>query len=185
MGSTIDPMPVSPTELAVSGVDSLEDQLAAFFGTHYERMTRLASLICHSGVPAEDAVQAAMEQAWRRRTSLRDSSRLRWWLDRIVVREAIRMNRRPWWTRFAAQPMYDEARLLADPAPEMTAERMALVSAFRTLSVEQRTACVLHLHLGYGVAETAQLMGVPLETIRSRLRLARRRLRAELVEDES
>lgn len=65
-------MPVSPTELAVSGADSLEDQLAAFFGTHYERMTRLASLICHAGVPAEDAVQAAMEQAWRRRTSLRD-----------------------------------------------------------------------------------------------------------------
>ena len=65
-------MPVSPTELAVSGADSLEDQLAAFFGTHYERMTRLASLICHAGVPAEDAVQAAMEQAWRRRTSLRE-----------------------------------------------------------------------------------------------------------------
>lgn len=78
------------------------------------------------------------------------------------------MNRRPWWTRFAAQPMNDEARLLADPAQEMTAERMALDSAFRTLSVEQRAACVLHLHMGYAVAETAELMGAPVETTPSR-----------------
>jgi DNA-directed RNA polymerase specialized sigma24 family protein len=44
---------------------------------------------------------------------------------------------------------------------------------------------VLHLHLGYGVVETAELMGAGVETTRSRLRLARRRLRADLAEDES
>ena len=185
MGSTIEPMPASPSEIALSEVANLEDQLAAFFGTHYERMTRLAGLICHAGVPAEDAVQAAMEQAWRQRASLRDSSRLRWWLDRIVVREAIRMNRRPWWTRLSSQADDYQAALLPDPARELTAERMALTSAFRTLSVEQRTACVLHLHFGYPVAETAELMGTSVETTRSRLRLARRRLRAELAEDDS
>ena len=186
MGSTIDPMPVPSTpELALAAASDLEDQLTAFFETHYERMTRLAGLICHSGVPAEDAVQAAMEQAWRRRASLHDPTRMRWWLDRIVVREAIRMNRRPWWTRLAHQAAEGQAELLADSSREMTAERMALAAAFWALPVEQRAACVLHLHLGYGVAETAELIGVPLETIRSRLRLARRRLRAELVEDES
>ncbi len=163
---------------------TLEQQLATFFDTHYERMTRLAGLICHTGVPAEDAVQAAMEQAWRRRASLRDASRLRSWLDRIVVREAIRMNRRPWWTGFLTPSLKEEARLLTDPAREMTADRVALASAFRTLSVEQRAACVLHLHLGYSVAETAELIGASLETTRSRLRLARRHLRDELAEDK-
>ena len=185
MGSTIEPMRASPTGVAVTEASGLEDELAAFFGTHYERMTRLAGLICHVGVPAEDAVQAAMEQAWRGRASLTDSSRLRWWLDRIVVREAIRMNRRPWWTRFGSQADTDRAELLPDPTRDATAERMALTSAFRKLSVEQRTACVLHLHLGYPVAETAELMGAPVETTRSRLRLARHRLRAELAEDDS
>ena len=182
MGSTFDSIPASASDIPMHG--SLEQQLATFFDTHYERMTRLAGLICHAGVPAEDAVQAAMEQAWRRRASIRDASRLRSWLDRIVVREAIRMNRPPWWTRFATQPMDDQARLLPDPAREMTAERMALTSAFRSLPVEQRAACVLHLHLGYAVGETAELMGASVETTRSRLRLARRRLRAELAEDK-
>ena len=83
---------------------ALEGQLADFFGLHYDRLVRLAALVCHANVSIEDAVQAAMEQAWRRRHTLRDPNRLRPWLDQIVVREAIRLNRRPWWTRFAGVP---------------------------------------------------------------------------------
>ena len=95
MGETIQPMRRTATESAVPGAASLEDELAGFFEVHYERMVRLAGLVCRSGGLAEDAVQAAMEQAWKRRSSLRDPSRARWWLDRIIVRDAMRLNRRP------------------------------------------------------------------------------------------
>ena len=185
MGETIQPMSRTASEPAVPGAASVEDQLAAFFAEHYERMVRLAGLVCSGGVLAEDAVQAAMEQAWRRRSSLRDPARLRWWIDRIVVREAIRMNRRPWWARLTTVDTDERASLLPDPAGETTPQRMALTAAFAELTPEQRAACVLHLHMGYGVAETAELMGAGVETTRSRLRLARRRLRVDLSEDES
>ena len=185
MGETIQPMRRTATEPAVPGAASVEDQLAAFFAEHYERMVRLAGLVCRTGIVAEDAVQAGMEQAWRRRSSLRDPDRMRWWLDRIVVREAIRMNRRPWWSRLTATHTDEHASLLPDPAGETTPQRLALTAAFEALTPEQRAACVLHLHLGYGVVETAELMGAGVETTRSRLRLARRRLRADLSEDES
>jgi RNA polymerase sigma-70 factor (ECF subfamily) len=161
----------------------LEGQLADFFREHYDRLVRLAALVCHANASIEDAVQAAMEQAWRRRHTLRDLDRLRPWLDQIVVREAIRLNRRPWWTRFLAP---DEARL-----PEATDRRggvdptwLALAEAFRTLPLEQRAVVALHLYEGYPVDETARLMGARIETTRSRLRLARRRLRRELGGDE-
>jgi RNA polymerase sigma-70 factor (ECF subfamily) len=52
------------------------------------------------------------------------------------------------------------------------------------LSAPQRAAIVLHLHMGYSVDETAMLLGVPRETVRSRLRLARARLRDALGEDD-
>ena len=185
MGEIIEPMRPTATETAVSRAASVEDQLAAFFDAHYDRMVRLAGLVCRTGHLAEDAVQAAMEQAWKRRSSLRDADRMRWWLDRIVVREAIRMNRRPWWSGLTATHSDQHASLLPDPAGETTPQRMALTAAFDALTAEQRAACVLHLHLGYGVAETAELMGAGVETTRSRLRLARRRLRANLSEDES
>ena len=57
----------------------------------YDRLVRLARLICRDGSDAADAVQVALEQAWRRRPSRRDGGSLRPWLDRIVVREAIRI----------------------------------------------------------------------------------------------
>jgi RNA polymerase sigma factor (sigma-70 family) len=185
MDEIIQPMRPTATETAVTGAASVEDQLAAFFDAHYPRMVRLAGLICRTGHLAEDAVQAAMEQAWRRRSSLRDPDRMRWWLDRIVVREAIRMNRPPWWSRLTATQTDERPSMLPDPAGETTPQRLALTAAFDALTPEQRAACVLHLHLGYGVIETAGLMGAGVETTRSRLRLARRRLRADLAEDES
>ena len=164
---------------------ALEAQLTDFFGVHYDRLVRLAALVCHADTSVEDAVQAAMEQAWRRRHTLRDPNLLRPWLDQIVVREAIRLNRRPWWSRLTQQ-------LGADPgAPDPPDRRtgvdptwIALSVAFRTLPAEQRAVVALHLYEGYPVDETAELMGATIETTRSRLRLARKRLRRELGEDE-
>ena len=161
----------------------LEGQLADFFGLHYDRLLRLAALVCHSSASVEDAVQAAMERAWRRRHTLRDQSRIRPWLDQIVVRESIRQNRRPWWARFA-QPVEAGAPEPVDRHGGVDPAWIALLSAFRRLPVEQRAVLALHIYAGYPVEETAVLMGTGVETTRSRLRLARQRLRRELGEDE-
>jgi len=183
MGEKIGSMRLDATDATLSGAGAVEEQLATFFDDHYDRMVRLAALVCRRGVPAEDAVQAAMEQAWKRRASLREPHRLRWWLDRIVVREAIRMNR-PWWRLHDSRSIDESANLLPDPSREMAPERLALRAAFASLSAQQRAAAALHLHLGYSVDETARLMGAGVETTRSRLRLARQRLRTELAEAE-
>ncbi|HET9901203.1 MAG TPA: RNA polymerase sigma factor [Actinomycetes bacterium] len=161
------------------GTSALEGQLADFFGLHYDRLVRLAALVCHANVSVEDAVQAAMEQAWRRRHTLRDVERVRPWLDQIVVREAIRMNRRPWWARFQSQT---DTGLPAAPSRSGAVDPtwIALSVAFEGLPAEQRAVVALHLYEGYPVEETARLMGASLETTRSRLRLARQRLRREL-----
>lgn len=183
MGSTIESMDAPAPSAAVADA-TLEDQLVAFFGAHYGRLIRLAALVCYAGIPAEDAVQAAIEQAWRRRGSLHDPARLRAWLDRIVVREAIRLNRRPWWRR-EREAEGVQARLIRDPRADVGPDRVALKAAFASISIEQRAAIVLHLHAGYSVVETAELMGASVETTRSRLRLARARLRRELAEDST
>jgi RNA polymerase sigma factor (sigma-70 family) len=185
MGSTIEPMASSTADSAPTETLDLEDQLIAFFDGHYARMVRLAGLICNAGTSAEDAVQAAMEQAWRRRGALRQADRMQSWIDRIVVREAIRQNRRSWWTRFTVSTADGPGSGRPDPSIHMIPDRLALAAALRSLGVEQRAACVLHLYAGYSVAETAQHMGASVETTRSRLRLARKRLRTELSEDES
>ena len=59
----------------------------------YGRLVGLARLVCRDSSEAGDAVQAALEQAWRQRTAFVITG-LATWLDRIVVREAIRLDRR-------------------------------------------------------------------------------------------
>ncbi|MGH2456321.1 MAG: RNA polymerase sigma factor [Candidatus Limnocylindria bacterium] len=182
MGSTIDHMLESRDDAEDARL-SLEARLADFFETHYARLTRLATLVCHAHVPVEDAVQAAMEQAWRRRHTLQDPARLRPWLDRIVVREAIRLNRRPWWGE-RGHPTDAEAAAHSDPWSAADPAWIDVVEAFRSLPIEQRAAIALHLYAGHSVEETAAIMETGLETTRSRLRLARQRLRRELREED-
>jgi len=55
-----------------------------------------------------------------------------------------------------------------------------LVTALGDVPAAQRDAFLLHVEAGLSLAEIAGLAGVPLETIKSRLRYAYRRLRAAL-----
>jgi RNA polymerase sigma-70 factor (ECF subfamily) len=171
-----------------SGPATLADAaLAEFVTDHYDRLIRLARLVCRDGGDAGDAVQRGLERAWRGRASLRDIARLRPWVDRIVVREAIRIgrSRQSLVGRFfspSSQVAWIEP---AAPGIEPAADWGAFRTAFAGLSAEHRAVIALHLYAGYSIAETAELVGAPVETVRSRLRLAKDRLRRELQERET
>ena len=168
---------------------TIERDIAEFVAAHYPRLIRLAGLICRDAIDSEDAVQAALERAWRRRGSLEDRGSLAAWLDRIVVREAIRLGRDNRSLRQRLQRILgdhsdieiDVLRSEPDPGPTVTS-RTALRRAFEALPAPQRAVVALHLYLGYSIAETAELVGAPLETVRSRLRLAKEQLRFQLGE---
>ena len=158
--------------------------IAAFVAEHYDRLLGLARLICRDSGDAADAVQIGLEQAWRKRYTLRDEGLLRPWLDRIITREAVRVSRgRSSWLGRLFTPRYGVT--LIEPRDQRATEPaafLALQAAFMQLSPAQRAVVALHLHLGYTVSETADIVGAPEETVRSRLRVARLHLRQELEE---
>ena len=158
--------------------------IAAFVADHYDRLLRLARLVCRDASDAADAVQIGLELAWRRRSTLREDARLRPWLDRIVTREAVRISKgrgsllsRLFTPRPDVKWIEPTDRHASEPP-----NYVALRAAYGHLSAEQRAVVALHLHFGYSVAETATLVGAPEETVRSRLRSARQLLRHELEE---
>lgn len=156
------------------------DTLEAFVRAHYPRLIRLAGLVTRDADQAQDAVQAALERAWRKRDDVRDETRLRPWLDRIVVREAIRQTaRRGIFGRFRQESTDWVEYPSSIPEP---AEAIILRDAIGRLSPDHRAVIALHLHEGYSVEETANILGIPLDTVRSRLRAARERLRRDLLE---
>jgi RNA polymerase sigma-70 factor (ECF subfamily) len=157
-----------------------EAVLDRFVREHYPRLVRLAGLVCQRPSDAEDAVQAGLERAWRNRTSLRDQDRLRPWLDRIVVREALRTaSRRGRGLSLLGGVTIGEIDL-EDRRGEGGTDWTALRIEFERLTPDHRAVIALHLYAGYTVDQTAHILGVPGETVRSRLRVAKDLLRARL-----
>ena len=182
MGSTERASALPDDHIAPPIAAVVDGDLAAFVGEHYDRLVRLARLVCDDTADAGDAVQIGLEQAWRRRSSLRDPASMRPWLDKIVVREAIRVTngRRSVPARLLA-PVASVGWIdvQGSSAQEMPSSS-GLEEAYAMLSAEQRAVVGLHLYAGYSINETARIIDAPVETIRSRLRLAKERLRREL-----
>ena len=130
---------------------------------------------------AEDAVQQTLVAAWRDLPALRETERFEAWIHRILVHacyaEAKRASK--WSANVVALPV--EGPATRDDTLDIVT-RDALDRGFRRLPTEQRAAFVLH-HLGWSVAEIAENLGVPAETIKSRLRYATSTLRAALDAD--
>ena len=131
---------------------------------------------------AQDAVQQAFLLAWRELPRLRDPERFEVWLHRLLVNacyEEFRRYRR-WSTNVRTLPVDGPA------GPDETVsidDRDALDRAFRRLSPEHRAVVVLHHHAGYPLASIAEVAGVPLGTVKSRLHYATRILREALAVD--
>src|SRR4051812_611982 len=138
---------------------------------------------------ASDAVQEAFFSAFRNLRSFRGGS-VKSWLNRICVNAAMDTQRAR--KRRPVQPypeLEDEA--WQPPAgveadPEHTAldlERTrALADALGRITVDQRAAIVLYDVEGYDYAEIADMTGVSLGTVKSRIHRGRLTLRA-LLED--
>ena len=131
---------------------------------------------------AQDAVQQAFLLAWRELPRLRDPERFGPWLHRLLVNacyEELRRHRR-WSTRITVLP----ADGPGEPDSTISVDdRDALDRAFRRLSPEQRAVFVLHFHAGHPLTDIADIVGVPLGTVKSRLHYATRSLRAAIVAD--
>jgi RNA polymerase sigma-70 factor (ECF subfamily) len=141
---------------------------------------------------ADDVTQEAFFRAWRQMGSFRGGS-LRSWLARIAVNAAIDLQRAR--KRRPVQPypeLEDETWQPptgedADPEATVTrAERIhALSEALGRITPDQRAAIVLFDVEGFDYGEIAQMTGVSLGTVKSRIhrgRLALRDLLADRME---
>ena len=131
---------------------------------------------------AQDAVQQAFLLAWRELPRLRNPERFEVWLHRLVVNacyEEFRRYRR-WSVNVRSLPVDGPG----GPDPTISVdERDALERAFQKLSPEHRAVVVLHHHAGVPLASIAEVAGIPLGTVKSRLHYATRILRDALASD--
>lgn len=148
-----------------------------------DRCYAIAYRILRDVERAQDAVQQALLQAWRELPRLRDPDRFEVWLHRLLVNacyEEARRHRR-WTTHIRTLPVDGPE---TSDSTVTVAERDALDRMFGQLSPEHRAVFVLHHHIGLPLQTIADIVGVPVGTVKSRLHYATRQLRAAVAADD-
>jgi RNA polymerase sigma-70 factor (ECF subfamily) len=146
-----------------------------------DRLFAVAHRILRDFDAAGDVLQVTLLRIWRDLPSLRDPDLLEGWAYRVLVRachDELRRRRR----------QAPELHLVATDGIEQDsanalADREQLERAFRNLSTEQRAAIVLKYYRGLTLNEIAEVLHVPVGTVRSRLHYAKRALLSAIEAD--
>jgi RNA polymerase sigma-70 factor, ECF subfamily len=164
----------------------------AIMQKHNRRLYRIARGVLRNDTDAEDAVQDAYVSAFTNLATYRGESTLATWLSRIVMNEALgRLRRKRRTVALAAlEPMRGEAEIIEFPLstpnddPERTmAQRQILQlveQATDNLPETFRLVFVTRVIEGMSAEETAELLGIKAETVKTRLHRARQLVRDQL-----
>ncbi len=142
---------------------------------------RVARGVLRNSADAEEVAQEALLRAYQRFERLRDRTRFRAWLVRIAFRLAIDR------ARSSKRREVREA-LWSQPAPRPSTEDLAAGSEFQAhldcameeLPDKHRFVLLLAAMQGHSLEEVAEMLGLPVGTVKSRLFFARKRLAEKL-----
>lgn len=163
------------------------DAFRTIIKMHNQRLYRIARGVVRNDSEAEDIVQEAYVRAFAHLDAFRGDSSLATWLSRIVINEALgRLRKR---RRTVAMPENPQAEIIRFPLnpsddPERTmAQRQILQLVERatdSLPDVYRTVFVARVIEGLSIEETADLLGVRPQTVKTRLHRARTLVRKAL-----
>ena len=162
----------------------VSQEFAAQVGAMLPRLRRFAFSLARSPADADDLAALAVERALRSRAQFTPGTRLDSWLFRITrnlwIDEAHSRQRKAAWEA----PPEEGERQGFDGAAEIerSAELASVMSAMSRLPDEQREVVALILVEGLGYREAAELLGLPIGTVSSRLVRGRNALLAMLGE---
>jgi RNA polymerase sigma-70 factor, ECF subfamily len=159
--------------------------MAEFYHLHGQVVLAQILLVVQERAVAEEILQDTMLAVWRAAASFRAESSVRSWVISIARRQArdrLRRHR----LRLVDQDVLS-GQPSADPGPEVLALDRAAVAevadAIRSLTAAQREVLGLAFGAGLSLPEVAQVLEIPLGTVKSRLAAARTALGRVLQEE--
>ena len=159
------------------------DALAALYDRHGRLAYSLSYRILGEPESAQDVVHDAFIAAWKGAGGYRpERGSVRGWLMSIVHHRSIDLLRRK--TAFRPAPLEEAAGQASDDDTAAQAEvnvtNAGMRQALEQLPAAQRKTIELAYFGGYTHAEMAELMGVPLGTVKGRMRIGLQKLRRAL-----
>ena len=155
----------------------------ALYRAYFPRLGRFLQRMTRSPTLIEEIVNDTLLVVWRKADTFNGTSKVSTWVFAIAYRRACKA------LQALDEPVdaADDTAGLASDQPEWQLERLQLTQAVDTaiaaLPLAQRTAFQLTFYHDMSYTEIAEIMACPVNTIKTRLFHARKRL-ALLLEDQ-
>jgi RNA polymerase sigma-70 factor (ECF subfamily) len=158
------------------------DAFRELYVHYHRRLARFLTRLTHRQEDAEEIINDTLWIVWQRAAEFRDASQVSTWIMGIAYRRALNMIRRAaTHERVMALEGADGEAAVVDPG-QATENRQLLNHALAQLPLEQRLVIELSYYLDHSCEEVAEIMECPVNTVKTRMFNARRKLRAMLAE---
>ena len=176
----------SDEELLAAHLEGDRTAFGVLMTRHERRIYGLCFRILGNREDAEDATQEAFIGALRRLGAFRGEAAFSTWLYRIAVNAATDQARRR--GRARMMPLETEetgqtAAAVGDPSGAV-ATALTVQTALRAVPEDFRIALILCDLYGFGHAQAAEILGIPIGTVKSRVFRGRLALGEQLAERE-
>ena len=148
---------------------------------YYRRLTRFLDRVTRRPQMIDEILDDTMLVVWRKAATFNGASQVSTWIFAIAYRKAMKAFKRE---RGRVQGSLDLHESTCAPSPEIAfiegESRSALRRLVAELSAEQRAVVELTYYHGCAYKEIAEIVGCPVDTVKTRMFHARRKLRAVL-----
>ena len=156
------------------------DAFRSLYVAYHRRLARFLLRLTRQFDVAEEIINDTMWVVWQRAADFHGDSRVSTWVMGIAYRRALktlrRANLQARWIEFDNSADYNDQGSAVDGA-----DRAELVTrALAALPLEQRLVLELTYYLGHSCAEIAEITDTPVNTVKTRMFHARRKLRSLL-----
>lgn len=158
------------------GSDDREAEFTAYVRARQRRFVRFAYLLTGDPHSAEDLVQSAFAKVYRKWDSIHGS-------PDAYVRQTIINEHNSWWRRTWRHKEVTGSDLITYADPAAPADRYAdddLRTHIRNLPAQQRAAIILRYYEDLTEAQTAEVLGCAVGTVKSLVSRGLDRLRTEI-----
>jgi RNA polymerase sigma-70 factor (ECF subfamily) len=152
---------------------------------HYQpRLSRFLINIVNRPQVVEEVLDDTMMAVWNTAANFRGASKVSTWIFAIAYRQAVKARSR-WDEPLPDLQDNDQASHDAQPDELLQNSRShdALVEAMAQLSSDHRAVVDLTYFHGLGYREIADIMGCPIDTVKTRMFHARRKLKRVIAGD--
>jgi RNA polymerase sigma-70 factor (ECF subfamily) len=177
--------PLSDGELMLDVTAGSVDGFVALHGRYYDRAYRVARAVCHDDGRAQEAVQDGFLSVWNNRASYRShQGTVAAWLLTVVRYRAIDIARRN--HRHASRRASEIQPTLGSPEEGPSEivlkheDARRVRTSLATLPDAQAEVITLGYYRQLTTTEIAAHLGIPVGTVKGRMRLGLEKLRADL-----